>query len=141
MICLRLDQGESFWCAGNLYSMLVPREQTQSFEAVLETIEPGGATPSNAHSTFVQLFVLLRGTARLNIGGEIREVATPAVAFIPIKTEHHVENIGGDPLQYIYVSIWPGEIPVEDGLTWREARDQMIWAYEARGLAAEPNKS
>jgi mannose-6-phosphate isomerase-like protein (cupin superfamily) len=141
MNCLRLDEGEPFWCAGNLYSMLLPREQTQCFEAVLETIAPGGATPPNAHDTFVQLFVLLRGTARVHIDGEMRVIGTPAVAFIPQRAQHHVENVGEVPLQYIYVSIWPGVIPVEEGLTWREASDQMIKAYEARGHVAEPGKS
>ena len=73
MICLGLDEGEPFWCAGNLYSMLIPRDVTKCFEAVLETVEPGRATPPNAHDTFAQLYVLLRGTGRLYVADEVRD--------------------------------------------------------------------
>lgn len=47
MICQTIAEGEQFWCAGNLYRMLIPRDATQSFEAVLETIAPGIVTPPN----------------------------------------------------------------------------------------------
>ena len=141
MICRKLNEGEHFWCAGNLYTMLIPRDETRCFEAVLESVQPGGATPPNAHETFVQMYFLVRGKARVHIGGEVQETAAPGVAFIPLRTQHHVENTGDEPLEYVYVSIWPGEIPVEDGLTWREARDSMVQAYADRGYAAQTNAS
>jgi quercetin dioxygenase-like cupin family protein len=137
MICRTLDEGERFWCAGNLYTMLIPRDDTQCFEAVLETIEAGRATPANAHSSFVQMYFMLAGRARVHIGGEAREITAPAVAFVPRQTDHHVENIGDDRLQYVYVSIWPGKIPAEDGLSWREASDAMIQMYESRGYSPQ----
>lgn len=40
-------------------------------------------------------------------------------------------------LQYIYVSIWPGQIPPEDGASWREACEVMIRAYEQKGYPAQ----
>jgi mannose-6-phosphate isomerase-like protein (cupin superfamily) len=141
MICRRLDEGEEFWCAGNLYRMLIPRDDTRCFEAVLETVQPGGATPPNAHDTFVQMYFVVRGKARVHIGGEVRETAAPAVAFVPQRTQHHVENPGDEPLEYVYVSIWPGAIPVEDGHTWQEARDSMVQMYAARGYDAQTNAS
>jgi mannose-6-phosphate isomerase-like protein (cupin superfamily) len=133
MICRTIDEGERFWCAGSLYTMLIPRDETQCFEAVMETIAAGHATPVNAHSSFVQMYSILAGKARVHIGAEAREIAAPAVAFVPRRTDHYVENIGDEPLQYIYVSIWPGTIPAEDGLSWREACDAMIQMYESRG--------
>lgn len=139
MICRTLDEGERFWCAGNLYTMLIPRDDTQCFEAVLETIEAGHATPANAHSSFVQMYFILAGKARVHIGAEAREITAPAVAFVPRETDHHVENIGDVRLQYIYVSIWPGKIPEEDGLRWREACDAMIQMYESRGYSPQRN--
>jgi len=139
MICRRLDEGEQFWCAGNLYTMLIPRDETSCFEAVLETVQPHDATPPNAHDTCVQMYFLVRGRARVHIGGQVRDIPAPGVAFIPLRTQHHVENTGDEPLEYIYVSIWPGAIPAEDGLTWREARDRMVQAYADRGYAAQTN--
>ncbi|MBS1852744.1 MAG: cupin domain-containing protein [Acidobacteria bacterium] len=140
MICRQLNEGEEFWCAGSLYTMLIPRDDTRCFEAVMESIAPGRATPTNAHATFVQMYFMVSGKARVHIGGETKETSGPAVAFIPLNTQHHVENIGDVPLQYIYVSIWPGEIPVEDGRQWREARDAMVRYYESRGFPAEGKK-
>src|SRR5215831_18995054 len=137
MICRTLDEGEEFWCAGNLYRMLIPRDDTRCFEAALETLEPGGATPPNAHATFVQMYFIVTGTARVHIDGEAREVTGPAVAYVPIDSCHHVENIGHSALKYIYVSIWPGKIPPEDGLTWREACDVMIRMYNSRGYSPQ----
>lgn len=136
MICRTLDEGEQFMCAGNAYTMLIPRDDTQCFEAALETVAVGRATPPNAHATFVQMYFLVAGRARIHIGGEISETTAPAVAFVPLNTQHHVENIGDSALQYIYVSIWPGAIPPTDGLRWREACEAMIQAYESKGYPA-----
>lgn len=135
MICRTLDEGERFWCAGNQYTMLIPRDDTHCFEAALESVAPGASTPPNAHPTFVQMYIIISGSARVHIGGETRDVAAPAVAYVPRQTDHYVENIEKTPLQYIYVSIWPGEIPHDDGRTWREACDAMIRMYESRGFA------
>jgi mannose-6-phosphate isomerase-like protein (cupin superfamily) len=137
MICRTLTEGERFWCAGNLYTMLIPRDDTQCLEAAMETIEVGQATPANAHSSFVQMYFMVAGTARVHIGEEQREITAPAVAFVPRQMDHYVENIGSVPLQYIYVSIWPGTIPAEDGLSWREACDAMIRMYDSRGYSPQ----
>ena len=75
MICRRLDEGEQFWCAGNVYTMLIPRDDTRCFEAVLETVQPGKATPPNAHETFVQMYFVVCGHARVHIGGDVREIS------------------------------------------------------------------
>jgi mannose-6-phosphate isomerase-like protein (cupin superfamily) len=137
MICRTLTEGERFWCAGNLYTMLIPRDDTQCLEAAMETIEVGQATPANAHSSFVQMYFMVAGTARVHIGEEQREITAPAVAFVPRQMHHYVENIGNVPLQYIYVSIWPGTIPAEDGLSWRQACDAMIRMYDSRGYSPQ----
>lgn len=68
MICRTLDEGEQFMCAGNLYSMLIPRDDTHCFEAVLETVAAGMATPPNAHETFVQMYFLVVGRAAYTLG-------------------------------------------------------------------------
>jgi mannose-6-phosphate isomerase-like protein (cupin superfamily) len=139
LICQHIDDGELFECAGNRYAMLIPRDQTRCLEAVLETVMPGGSTPPNAHETFVQLYVLLAGSARLRIGSEIREVQSPSVAFIPKQTVHCIENTGGVPLRYLYVSIWPGAIPAEEDRPWREICARMIADYAERGFPNGPS--
>jgi mannose-6-phosphate isomerase-like protein (cupin superfamily) len=137
MICQRIEEGEQFWCAGNLYTMLIPRDATQSFEAVLETIEPGITTPPNAHENFAQMYFIVSGKARVWIGEESKETSGPAVAFIPQNTNHYVKNIGDAPLKYIYVSIWPGTIPESDGREWRSSVKAMVKMYASRGYPAQ----
>jgi mannose-6-phosphate isomerase-like protein (cupin superfamily) len=139
MICQRIDEGEKFWCAGNLYTMLIPRDETKCFEAVLETIEPGIVTPPNAHENFAQMYFIVSGKARVWVGDESKETSGPAVAFIPQNTNHYVKNIGDEPLQYIYVSIWPGTISEADGRQWRESVDAMVKMYASRGYPAQRN--
>lgn len=139
MICQRIDEGEKFWCAGNLYTMLIPRDDTKCFEAVLETIEPGITTPPNAHPNFVQMYFIVSGNARVWIGSECRDTSGPAVAFIPQNTNHYVKNIGDLPLHYIYVSIWPGVIPESDGREWRASKEAMVKFYASRGFPEKRN--
>lgn len=136
MICQTIDNGEQFWCAGNLYTMLIPRDATQCFEAVLETIEPGIMTAPNAHENFAQMYFIVSGKARVWIGDETNDTSGPAVAYIPQNTNHYVKNIGDVPLQYIYVSIWPGTIPESDGRKWRDSVEAMVKMYATRGFPA-----
>jgi mannose-6-phosphate isomerase-like protein (cupin superfamily) len=141
MICQRIEEGEQFWCAGNLYTMLIPRDATKCFEAMLENIDPGVTTPPNAHPTFVQMYFIVSGQARVWIGDEVKDTCGPAVAFIPLNTNHYVKNIGDVPLKYIYVSIWGGTIPEADGREWRVSKESMVKFYADRGYPAQRSNS
>ena len=134
MICRPLSAGEEFECAGNRYRMLVPRDDTRCLEAVLETVAPGKSTPPNAHQSFVQLFVFFSGKGRVHINGAATELEAPGVAYVPLNTEHYVENTGDQPLEYMYVSIWPGPMPEEEDKPWREVCARMISEYAQRGF-------
>jgi quercetin dioxygenase-like cupin family protein len=127
-------EGVKFGCAGNDYVMLLPREETDSCEAVLERISAAGRTPPNAHSTFMQIFIVLAGEAEITVGPETRRISAPALAYIPQNTNHSVLNIGNDELQYVYISVWPDGIPREerDG-GWRRVYADMIQEYADRG--------
>jgi quercetin dioxygenase-like cupin family protein len=134
-----LAEGEPFRCAGNFFQMLLPRDDGECCEVVLETVGPGHSTPPNQHATFVQIYVILRGEAKVTIGPETRTVRAPAVAFIPKDMTHSVSNesISTD-VEYLYVSIWPDGIPTaeKDG-GWREVYARMIQEYTDRGYPAE----
>jgi mannose-6-phosphate isomerase-like protein (cupin superfamily) len=137
MHCVRLNEGERFACAGNQYTMLVPRDETHCLEAAVEDLAPGAATPPNAHETFVQLLVFFSGRARVHVGGETKDLEAPGVAWIPMSTQHHVVNIGAGALKYMYVSIWPGKMPPEEDRPWREICARMIQEYADRGFPPE----
>ena len=140
MFCKAFNQGESFKCAGNSYTMLLPRDITRSCEVVLEKVAAGAKTPPNAHPTFQQVYIILAGAGEITIGDETRHVVAPAVAFIPINTHHQVFNSGSVALEYIYVTVWPEGIPRQESEGgWEKVYADMKDEYAARGYPVEGN--
>ena len=133
------SEGEPFRCAGNEFVMLLPRDETGACEAVLQMVRPGGATPPNSHETFMQIYLIWAGKARIYIGEEMRQVRAPAVAFVPPRTNHWVENTSADrELHYIYISVWPKGIPAEESEGgWKKVYEKIIESYASRGYPAD----
>ncbi len=130
-------EGEPFRSAGNDFLMLLPRDLSRCCEVVLQKIRPGGKTPSNAHETFLQVYVFLHGEGDLVIGAEERHVESPAVALIPQRTNHYVVNrLSNQELHYLYISMWPDGIPEEEiAGGWKKIYERMIQEYVDRGFA------
>jgi mannose-6-phosphate isomerase-like protein (cupin superfamily) len=139
MYAKQFSEGESFRCAGNDFLMLLPRDETRACEAVLQIVRQGGATPPNSHETFMQIYLVWSGEARVFIGDESRHLAAPAIAFVPPRTEHWVENALADrDLEYLYISVWPNGIPAQefDG-GWKKIYAGIIDEYATRGFPVE----
>ena len=64
MFIRQFSEGEPFRCAGNEFAMLLPRDETDACEAVLQMVRPGGTTPPNSHETFMQIYLFWSGEAR-----------------------------------------------------------------------------
>ena len=138
MFCKTFEEGERFRCAGNYYTMLLPRDLTQSCEVVLEKVAVGKKTPPNAHPTFQQIYIILAGEGNITIGDDTRHVVAPAGAFIPKNTHHQVMNTGPVEFQYLYVTVWPDGIPrqeIEGG--WQKIYADMKQEYSERGYPVE----
>lgn len=142
MLIKQFTEGESFRCAGNDFVMLLPRDETKACEVVLQIVRPGGTTPANAHETFMQIYLIWSGKARVTIGAETAEVSAPAIAFVPPRTNHWVENLLADQeLQYLYISVWPKGIPAEEFEGgWKQVYGKIIDEYVSRGYPVEPEK-
>ena len=139
MYVKQFSEGDPFRCAGNEFVMLLPREQTGACETVLQMVRPGGTTPSNAHETFMQIYLIWSGEAEIFIGTESQRVTAPAVAFVPPRTEHWVTNLSQErELHYLYISVWPNGIPAEelDG-GWKHVYSKIIDSYTSRGYPPE----
>ena len=136
------DQGEPFQCAGNAFKMLLSRDEGDCCEVVLETVGPGRSTPPNAHEIFLQIYVIVRGEARLTVGSETKTVLAPAVALIPKCTTHFLTNVSKqDTVEYLYISVWPDGIPADEKEGgWRQVYARMIQAYADRGYPQEGGK-
>ena len=139
MYVKQFSEGDPFRCAGNEFVMLLPREQTGACEAVLQMVRPAGTTPSNAHETFMQIYLIWSGEAEIFIGTESQRVTAPAVAFVPPRTQHWVTNLSPDrELHYLYISVWPNGIPADelDG-GWKHVYSKIIDSYTSRGYPPE----
>jgi quercetin dioxygenase-like cupin family protein len=142
MFAQQFHEGEPFRCAGNDFVMLLPRDITQSCEAVLEMLRPGASTPPNSHKAFVQIYLIWSGKAEIHVGSETKQLTAPAVAFVPRNTEHWAVNLSSDQeLHYLYISVWPKGIPeneIQGG--WKKVYADIVETYVSRGYPVEAGK-
>jgi quercetin dioxygenase-like cupin family protein len=64
------------------------------------TMEPGGGMPNHTNTVEHEQYVL-KGHARIGIGGEEFEVQTGDVVFIPAGVPHWYRNIGEDNFEFL----------------------------------------
>jgi mannose-6-phosphate isomerase-like protein (cupin superfamily) len=73
--------------------------QNQSLaEAILP---PDGATTEHYHPKAEEIYYILRGTARLRIEDEVRELKSGDAVLISPGQKHKIWNIGGDALVFL----------------------------------------
>ncbi len=111
MYAKHLEEAESFTCAGIQFGMLLPRDITGSVEAVWERLEPFQGTPQDQHSSFDQVFFILKGTGEVTVGTESREVKAATMVFIPQAAQHSVQCNSDEGLEYLYFNVWRNGIP------------------------------
>lgn len=63
------------------------------------TFSPGNGTPAHAHEENEETFYVIRGKAKVNIGGDEHEVRPGCVVYIAPKTTHNLLNVGEDLLE------------------------------------------
>ena len=50
-------------------------------------------------------WIIIKGHAKIQIGNNVYNVGKSIHVYIPINTEHRIENIGGDVLEFIEIQI------------------------------------
>jgi mannose-6-phosphate isomerase-like protein (cupin superfamily) len=63
-------------------------------------VEPGGEQKPHSHGP-QQVYVITRGSGRMKVGDEEREVREGQMVFIPPETEHGIVNTGEGVLTYV----------------------------------------
>ena len=63
-----------------------------------------------SHNKRSKHWIIIKGHAKIQIGNNYYNVGTSIHVYIPINTEHRIENIGGDVLEFIEIQI--GELDV-----------------------------
>lgn len=116
---------------GVQYSILLPREQSECVEILLERFPIGLAFPVHQHKECEQTYLFLEGEAEVNVAGELHHLAKGGIVYIPRLTDHAVRNVGDCELVYIVVETYPDGY-LQDEPTW----DSHINALNARYNAA-----
>ena len=63
-------------------------------------VEPGAQQPPHSHDP-QQVYVITRGSGRMRVGDDERDVAAGHMVFIPKNTEHGIVNTGDEVLTYV----------------------------------------
>jgi mannose-6-phosphate isomerase-like protein (cupin superfamily) len=63
-------------------------------------VEPGNEQPQHSHGP-QQVYVITRGSGRMKVGEEERDVSAGSMVFIPSNTEHGIVNTGDETLTYV----------------------------------------
>ena len=63
-------------------------------------VEPGGEQKPHSHAP-QQVYVITRGSGRIRVGDDERDVREGSMVFIPPDTEHGIVNTGDEVLTYI----------------------------------------
>lgn len=100
------------------YTVLLPRERSESVEILLERFPPGLAFPLHQHAECEQTYLVLSGKGKVNVGSIVQEVSKGSLIYIPRNTDHSIRNSGTQDFIYIVVATYPdGYLPHEP--TWQ----------------------
>jgi quercetin dioxygenase-like cupin family protein len=115
--------------------LVLDRSEASASEVFIVELAPGEAPPSHRHDDMEQIFYILSGQGRLEIGPDraTYPVNPGDVVRIPPATLHRVHCLGQTPLRYLAVDCFPAGRS-EDEPTW-DAHIQNIcrelgWDYE-----------
>ena len=85
--------------------MLLTPQPLHELEVFVGELEPGGSTGAEqyAHGDSEELFVVLRGTVRLELGDELHELETGDSIDYRSSTPHRVTNVGVEAAEVIWI--------------------------------------
>jgi mannose-6-phosphate isomerase-like protein (cupin superfamily) len=68
-----------------------------------EVLPVGAAVGRHHHVETEEIYYILRGTGRMTVGSDVREVASGDAIFIPRGRAHTLENTGTEPMTILLV--------------------------------------
>jgi mannose-6-phosphate isomerase-like protein (cupin superfamily) len=102
---------------GARFTVLLPREETECAEVILEEWPANSEAPLNRHPDMEQLYYIVTGKAQVVVGDEKGEVTAGDLVFIPRDAPHAISNTGEEKLVYLCFDIFPDGFP-EGEETW-----------------------
>jgi mannose-6-phosphate isomerase-like protein (cupin superfamily) len=115
--------------------LVMDRSEAASSEVFIVELVSGEAPPAHKHDDMEQVFYVLSGRGRLEVGsdGEAYPVEPGDVVRIPVATLHTIHNVGDTALRYLAVDCFPDGPPAAEP-TWDDhikgVCAQLGWDYE-----------
>lgn len=78
-------------------------DEGERFKVKRISVKPGGRLSLQRHARRAEHWVVVRGTARVTIGSQVRELKENESVYVPLGSEHRLENPGRGPLEIIEV--------------------------------------
>ncbi|MEX2501350.1 MAG: cupin domain-containing protein [Trueperaceae bacterium] len=100
--------------------LVMDRADATTSESFVTVMEPGESPPLHKHDDTEQVFYVLSGHGRLEIGPDAEyqgDLRPGHLVRIPPGTLHRVPCVGNEPLRYLVVDCFPGGRPTEEP-TW-----------------------
>jgi mannose-6-phosphate isomerase-like protein (cupin superfamily) len=120
----------------HINDLVMDRSQAAASEVFVVELAPGEAPPLHQHHDTEQIFYILEGNGRLEIGPELTSfpVKPGEVVRIPPTTLHRIHCLGTTTLRYLAVDCFPNGRPQAEP-TWdshvRTMCCEQSWNYEA----------
>ena len=67
------------------------------------TVKPGATLSLQVHHYRSEHWIIVKGTALVTLGKDTFDLGANQSAFIPVETQHRIENPGGDNLEFIEI--------------------------------------
>jgi quercetin dioxygenase-like cupin family protein len=115
--------------------LVMDRSEATSSEVFIVELAPGEAPPPHRHDDMEQIFYILSGQGRLEVGPESEPYPVQAgdVVRIPPTTLHRIHCVGDTSLRYLAVDCFPAGRP-EAEPTWDDhihtVCAEMGWDYD-----------
>ncbi len=110
--------------------LVMDRADATASESFISIMEPGEAPPLHQHDDTEQVFFVLSGRGRLEIGEEAADhgpLEPGDLVRIPPGTLHRVPCVGDEPLRYLVVDCFPAGRPAAE----------PTWESHVRAICAE----
>lgn len=128
------EQTKRYRFPTHVNDLVMDRSHAAASEVFIVVLASGEAPPLHQHDDTEQIFYILSGSGRLEIGPdqELHEVKPGDVVRIPPATLHRIQCLGDTTLRYLAIDCFPGGRPTAEP-TWdthvQAACRQQGWDY------------